>query len=410
MRTLFCEHSLIQVLNNNIERAKSEVEKIPHSTFIASENQKIINYVFSKTKPDPLKIFEDQKSMVKTEVQIDERGNPIRGLHNRKRMVPGISLDVFIPYNGDDFLWECQPSSHGAINPTAKVKEDSKEIVITITIPTNQSTTRNPEKELGDTLYKIQDRIQAVNNDLKIHCEKLKIAIEDQIDDRKKRLKVHSDIVESLNIPIRANPDAPDTTPIPIEEKIVEPLPEQPSSPEHTITDDNYESVLRVIRHGGRTFEATPKTYAVHNEEELRDIILSHLNCHFKGQATGETFRVKGKTDIRIEAEDRSAFIGECKVWRGAKEIDEGLDQFLGYLTWRDCKGTFIIFNKENSGFIELQNKVPGAFRKNPKFINEVTSGLTGEWRFQFQSNEDKDHVVLVHVFLFNLFVPPAKT
>jgi hypothetical protein len=73
-------------------------------------------------------------------------------------------------------------------------------------------------------------------------------------------------------------------------------------------------NILTIIRHDGRTFEATPKTYAVHDEEELRDIIRAHLNGHYKGDATGETFRRAGKTDLRIEAESRTAFVAECKV------------------------------------------------------------------------------------------------
>jgi hypothetical protein len=46
--------------------------------------------------------------------------------------------------------------------------------------------------------------------------------------------------------------------------------------------EDDYEFILKVIRHEGRTYETTPKTFAVHDEEELRDIIVAHLNGHYE--------------------------------------------------------------------------------------------------------------------------------
>src|SRR5207248_3253533 len=82
-----------------------------------------------------------------------------------------------------------------------------------------------------------------------------------------------------------------------------------------------------------------------------RDIVLAHLNGHYKGDASGETFRGSGRTDLRIEAESRAAFVAECKVWKGSQIIQESVDQLLGYLTWRDCKAALVIFNKNVAGF-----------------------------------------------------------
>lgn len=89
----------------------------------------------------------------------------------------------------------------------------------------------------------------------------------------------------------------------------------------------------------GRTFETSPSTFAVHDEEGLRNVIVASLNGHFPGEATSETFRKKGKTDIHIEDKDRAAFVGECTLWYGEKQLQKKVSQLLGYLTWRDWKG-----------------------------------------------------------------------
>jgi hypothetical protein len=142
----------------------------------------------------------------------------------------------------------------------------------------------------------------------------------------------------------------------------------------------------------------------VHDEEEFRDILLANLNSHYQGDATGETFRKKGKTDIRIEAASRAAFVAECKVWRGITELIEAVAQLQGYLTWRDSKSAIVIFNKKVAGFSDLQTKVPELFRSHAAFRAEVPTKHVGEWRFVLASNEDVNRRLTVHVFLFNLY------
>jgi hypothetical protein len=133
------------------------------------------------------------------------------------------------------------------------------------------------------------------------------------------------------------------------------------------------------------------------------------LNAVFEGKATGETFRKYGKTDIRIEEESRSAFVGECKLWGGEKVLLDALDQLLGYLTWRDCKAALVLFNKDVAGFSGVQETIASALAKHRGFLRGKETGHAGEWRFVFQSAEDPAREVTVHVFAFNLFVAQER-
>ena len=225
---------------------------------------------------------------------------------------------------------------------------------------------------------------------------------------RQERLKTHSGIADMLGIPLRRRDGVPAVEPIHIERTLVKPLPPPPKSrfkPEPGITDTDYDHILSVIRHEGRTFEATPHTYAVHDEEELRDIILAHLNGHYKGSATAETFRRRGKTDIRIEAADRAAFVAECKIWGGPKELTSGINQLLGYLTWRDCKAAMLIFNKHNAKFTGLLEKIPETLRSHQNFRRDLEQQGDGEWRYVFTSIEDEQRQIILHVFVFDIYV-----
>jgi hypothetical protein len=225
--------------------------------------------------------------------------------------------------------------------------------------------------------------------------------------DRRARLDRHKGIAALLDIPLAQKAGAPSVQPIQVE---IRPLPKLPVPPksgltaEPGISQDTFEKILSMIRHEGRTFETTPATFAKFNEEELRNVVLAHLNGHFQGKAAGEVFRRTGKTDIRIEEESRSAFVGECKVWGGAAQVSGDVDQLLGYLTWRDSKAAFIVFNKAVKGFTALRDSLIEAVKAHRCFVKEPPSGEAGEWRVVMRSLEDEGRLVTVQVFAFNIF------
>ena len=145
--------------------------------------------------------------------------------------------------------------------------------------------------------------------------------------------------------------------------------------------------------------------YAMHNEEDLRNIILAQLNGHFEGDAVGEVFRGRGKTDICIEQENRAAFIGECKLWTGPASLTDALDQLLGYLTWRDSKASLIVFNSGNKNFSKILEALPDTVENHRLRVDNLPCEETGEWRVLMRSEEDVGRRVTVHIFVFDLYV-----
>jgi hypothetical protein len=250
--------------------------------------------------------------------------------------------------------------------------------------------------------------VEAQRKQIEQHNEKVPGLLKQAIANRRTRLRTHGQITEVIKIPLKRLEGALTITPLSIKRTLVRPLPPPLASgypPEPGILTEDYEHILSVIRHEARTFEVTPKTYFDLGEEYLRNILLAHLNGHYQGDATSETFRQNGKTDIRIETDRRAAFVAECKVWRGQKELAEAIDQLLGYLTWRDCKAALVVFNKDVAGFSDLLAKVPDTMKTHPRIRQALDSSEAGEWRFEFASLEDELRRVVVHIFLFNLFV-----
>ena len=410
---LFSGGDLSRTLDNQSRKISEEVANIPKDQFLATPKDDLVEHIYSKFYIEPLVLHEDSKEMESNETSIDVSNDPDRYIVRSRGpyMVQGVRIVVSIPYTGHDDLWKLQPSRYQSVFPHAEVRKSRGNETGNLELIFERASDEPPDRlkqDLDNELSTIRFYVDAQREQVEHYNSTLHALIRESIALRQERLKKHEGIADSLGIPLKRSSEAPSVKQIPIKRTLVKPLPPSPKSgfqPEPGITDEDYEHILSVIRHVGRTFEATPKTYAVHDEGELRDIILANLNGHYQGGATGETFRRTGKTDIRIEDQDRAAFVGECKVWRGPKELLAAVDQLFSYLTWRDCKASIIIFNKHNAKFTEIMDKIPETLQSHKNFKRALDQRRDGEWRFVFLSKADELRQIIVNVIVFNLYV-----
>lgn len=410
---LFSDGDLGEALRQQQQKLQQKVDSIPQDQFLSTPDDIIVQHVVAEFHIEPLTLYEDRKVMDQQETMVEVSGDFDRAIFRDEGPVhvPGIQITISIPYTGDKGLWKLRPSMSRSSFPRASVTEVDRDGIGYAKLVASLASDREPSrlKEFVDrTLDDLRFYLESQKREVEQENHALEGRVRAAIQRRRTRLGKHASIVSVLNIPLRRREGVPPIEPIPIKRKLVRPLPPAPKEgikQEPGIHDADYEHILAVIRHEGRTFEATPKTYSVHDEEGLRDIILAHLNGHYEGGATGETFRRKGKTDICIEDSERAAFVAECKVWRGSKEFATACDQLLGYLTWRDCKAALLVFNKHNAKFSEVLEKIPEALKIHPCYLKDMGYRLPGEWRFLFRSKEDEARLVTIHVSAFNLYV-----
>lgn len=410
---LFYEHDLEATLRAQVVSIRERVDGIPRDQFFATPEDTLVEHIRSSMEVEPIHLHEDAMVMDQQETKIDVSGWPDRNPFRDRGpiYVAGVHITVTVPFSGDQGLWKLRPNRWQSVFPRGIVRGSGADGIGHLDIELSQPSDQSPDKlkrELEDNLRGIRFYLESQKQQIEQHNTGLPNAIRQAVQARRARLQAHDGIAQVLNIPLKRRDGAPEIRPIAVQRKLVRPLPPPPKSgykPEPGITDEDYEHILSVIRHEGRTFEATPGTFSSLDEEQLRDVVLAHLNGHYQGGATGETFRRSGKTDVRIEDNNRAAFVAECKVWRGAKELTDAVGQLLSYLTWRDCKASIVIFNKHNAGFSELLQKVPEMLAANPRIRKAIGQRGDGEWRFVFASAEDEAREVIVHVFLFNLYV-----
>ena len=345
------------------------------------------------------------------ETKVDVAGDPLRGTHHASGpcLVPGSGVRVTIPFSGESGLLKLTTGHRIGRSPRGEVTARPKYgLPGTVTLVEDQPADMPIEelsKRMESNLECFRFWARASKDEVEAFNRGLPSDVQPFIKARRARLEAQKGVAKLLGIPLKRK-YAPALEPIRLERALVRPLPNAPkasSEPEYGISDLDYEHILKVIRHEARTFETTPATYRKLDEEELRNVLLAHLNGHFEGGATGETFRRAGKTDIKIEFQNRAAFVGECKVWRGPAELKSAVDQLLGYLTWRDSKAAMVVFNKHVASFSDLLAKAPQVFERHTNFKRRVSSGL-GEWRFVMASQEDPARLLTVQLFVANLY------
>ena len=211
-------------------------------------------------------------------------------------------------------------------------------------------------------------------------------------------------MIAGLGIPIKRR-DQPATYVAPVKRRPTiarPPVSTEAYQSEPVLDEREYEHILSVSRSMCLVIERNPHSFASLGEEAIRDHFLIQLNGHYEGSATGETFNAAGKTDILIRVDDRNVFIGECKIWRGAKQFDEAVEQLLTYLTWRDCKCALLVFNRnrDSSAVVQKMHKVMEARKE---WRRTGSQPANSEARYILVKNDDPGREIIVTTQLFDV-------
>ena len=116
---------------------------------------------------------------------------------------------------------------------------------------------------------------------------------------RRQKLVADRTAAGSLKFRLRERPGTSKTYAAPeVKRKVVPTMPpagSNPWKPEPVLEMALYEHVLKSITDAAMTWEHSPAAFASMGEEDLRTQILFHLNGHFEGQGTAETFNKEAK-------------------------------------------------------------------------------------------------------------------
>lgn len=317
-------------------------------------------------------------------------------------LVPGLQIDLHIPYTGHQDLLIVTPTQRSSRHPQVSMVHRDR-LVLSFTSTGEDDPAELPaliaeqEAELGKW-------VGWLNTDLDNLERMIREKATAQINQRISLLNIGDQVLATLNIPI-FHVDADQALELPIRPRPVAPTPLSSGSKgqlEWTLSETIYEATIRTITGFTRALERRPPSARtlIPDEETLRDWVLFMLDANYRDESDGEVFvggevvNGAGKTDILVRHEGANVFIGECKFWDGPTKFDEAIEQLLSYTVWRDTKAALIPFitRKDATAIIE---KADERLRAHPQFRAALQADDPVKRRdYRFASPDDNQRMI----------------
>ena len=401
---LFYTHDLRQVIEGQVRALVDEIDTLTENNVLNTSQEDMIKYLTEKYRINPLRIDDTGIRTDYGDAQIDVSRDFLRNIPDRSKpfYITGTRFTFFVPFIGDQELLHCKPFAFATNIPRAAVVDN--ELVFTYDVTTEQASgVRDTfERDLMNTVSfaaRVNANVEQFNADLPGVAGR-------RLSARREKLLQDRNLVENFGFPLRRRESPPSTFVTPAVKRRITPqkptASSEPFSPEPALGMDDYAYILSILSNMAAVMEHSPRTFKDMGEEDLRTLFLVHLNGHYEGQATGETFNYEGKTDILVRVDGRNIFVAECKFWTGPAGLTKALDQLLGYTAWRDTKAALLVFNRDRNTSTVLEG-VSKTVREHPNYKAERKIELETEFRFVFGHRDDTNREITVTILVFDV-------
>ncbi len=400
---LFSSSNSHSYLDSQIMKATEEAGTLSKETFEANSQNQIIDHVTSKYRIEKIELLVDEKQHDMIPIKIDVTDNDVytQTWDNRRIEIPGYKVVEHIPFTGTSELFYLQPSTHTLRSWDGEITGET--LSFSRDFQESNATPESITDVINQEISHYQQEIGRVNHDISDFNKRLTDSVSVSVQKRFEQISKFDAIKTALKMPLEKsnNPSPINRVEIKVQ-KFTTLSDDTKEDPGATISDEHYEAIIDSLRSMGNSMETTFASTSL-GEEQLRDILLAGLMSSIKsGFAGSELFHKSGKTDIAIPFNNKATFVAECKLWEGAKYINEGITQLLAYTTWRDAKTALIIFNRDNSNFSAIQDQIEGIFTIRDDFVRKITQ-RSGEWRFVMQKTDDPTRYIEIHVILLDV-------
>lgn len=404
------------------DKIKQEIAGLTNEEICNTDLGDLEEYYATKYQIEEIQIFNENITKELSETKIQKYNQFYSSGYSefgpQYHMIDGYKVTFTIPFEGDEELLYLRPSSFYYENfqvdrVIAPTDEEYGKIIFSLEYAkselqrsenTREIIQKNFQQEI-DTYFKT---IETINQEVRNYNNGLPHIIKKCLETRLQKANDYLQMRERLELPLKLNVNAPNTKPIVLKKtkkkkEITFPNKKEPEK-NYEISDAHYENIKSIISLACVSMEKTARTFNKLLEEELRDIILSNLNTHYQGTASGETFNKVGKTDIYIPFENKAAYVAECKIWHGSKKFIEAIDQLCSYTTWRETKTSLIVFNKENKDFELLLDNINQVLQASDRCKNIIRLEYN-QWQGIFSKEFDSKDTLTINVVVYDLYI-----
>ncbi len=402
----FHDYRLRDVLEDKRAEIRKKIDGMSNEVIMANDLEILAENIYQEFFIEPVTVFEEDFGRRRiVQKKIIKYIEPFLRDYNGHEYVEldGVATYFYYPYQGDMNLFKCRASTF-SVSGYPDIDLSSESICLCVERPVAEMNSSNAGdvllKSAAQSLETIKTGLSWANNEVAGFNNSLKDFAMPLLRKKRETVETFYNVAKMLEVPIEKKSYS--ETHIPLQRRIVPIAQHYETAPYYCISDNDYRDILLTLKHTVSTYERTPGSYLSLHEEDLRNTLLATLNGTYLGDATGETFRNKGKTDICIERENRAAFVAECKMWTGPKAITEAVKQLDGYLTWRDCKTALIYFVRKKNFFKILQTAEETL--RSFEGMKNVSVVDKNEFDCLFLSAVNLGQQVKMRVMFFNLY------
>lgn len=403
-------------------KASREIERLTNEEICSTDLGELEEYYVIKYQIEEIVLLRDntEHDLSETKIQVPNRfyHYGYSQFESQYAYVDGYKVTFSIPFDGDEDLLKLRPSTFYVqefpvdkiVSPT---RDEYGKLVYSMEfrkeeLQTEENVIGFVKKRLNQEMQNYYKTIETINQEVRTFNIGLPKIVKECLNKRLQKANDYIQLRERMELPLKLNPSAPNTKPIVLkkvkkQKEVAFPNKKAPEK-NYEISDANYENIKNIILLACTSMEKTARTFSKLWEEELRDVILSNLNTHYYGTASGETFNKIGKTDIYIPFENKAAYIAECKIWHGSKKFEEAIEQLCSYTTWRETKTSLIIFNKENKDFEVLLNNIEHLLTKSER-CKQVVRLEHNQWQGVFIKEAESRDILTINIMVYDLYI-----
>lgn len=399
------------------ESLRSEISNYDQNAVISSSEEDLYNYFFQRYSIEIPKLRVDALYMEEEPKEVN--------IHSRQRdwfdegmievVNKGLAFTICIPFEGSETVLNYQPTSY-TYDMSGRNKGEIRGNEIVFKYQAQITSSEQIEASYKHDVNILEQNFRNISTDIGQFNAQIPAIIREQISIRKKQAESNKNVLGSIKIPIKRRTDLPATYSIPEirkKPKIEITTPPKAQKPEPTLAEEEYENILTIIKDLSVSMERSPRTFSKLKEPEIRDFFLVHLNGHYQGSATGETFNGIGKTDILIRYQNINAFIAECKFWKGKKSLTDAITQLLGYVVWRDTKTAILLFHK-GTDLSEVLKQIEGIIQEHPNYKSKhslKTPSLKDEtvFSYKFTNPNDRNKEFTLSILAYQITPNPEE-
>lgn len=407
---LFNDGFLTDVTSSQLQKLKDDIDNLSLDEMENTSKEAWINYFVSQYTLESLKLYPETMEITDLEdIKIEKVTWISRCSFDPPETaeVQGVNVASKVGFSGNPDLLRFIPQIHQLQGFTVdSIEKPNDENIGYLHFSLEQELAHVDETTVMDhfrnKVTQLEKEIQSSASITDKYNDSLKGVVQHALDKKLSEAGQFAKLRKSLGVPLEQKEGAPKPKTIQLPKKKMKfnkPQKAEVNEPEYTISDSDYFHITEVIGDLCASWETAPSVYNLHNEEELRQMILGVLNSHYDN-TTGETFRNKGKTDIYIPYENKAAYIAECKVWKGQAQLRKAISQLFSYTTWRDTKVSLVIFNKNIANYDEVLTKIDRFLVENAFDIKREKHEL---WICKIL-NDDTEQIMTVTVQVFNLY------